>query len=214
VEGDIGRMFKGEMENYISCVKVDYTSSRKEDFYDLSLIVKDCHDIYDSLDKYIEVEMMDGDNQYQAGEEHGLQDAKMGKRFLSLPPFLQLHLKRFEYDFDYNRMMKLNTRYEYYDELDLSKYVHVPEGGEGGGVSYRYVLHSVLIHGGDVHAGHYYAYIKPTSQEAWFKYDDEEVSPYPSLPIPFGRHGSPDCFSGCRGRRFIRSNRSPQGQNS
>jgi len=182
VEGRIAELFKGELENYIACVNVDFQSTRKEDFYDLSLNVKGCDDIYSSLDKYIEVEMMDGDNQYQA-EGHGMQDAKMGKRFLSLPPFLQLHLKRFEYDFNTNRMVKVNDRFEFYDILDLSKYVQEVEGEEDGKkMTHKYHLHSVLIHGGDVHAGHYYAFIKPKQENQWYKFDDEHVTKVEPVP--------------------------------
>lgn len=39
---------------------------------DLQLDVKGCKDVYESFDKYVEVEMLDGDNKYHA-EQHGLQ---------------------------------------------------------------------------------------------------------------------------------------------
>ena len=82
-------------------------------------------------------------------------------------------------------MMKLNSRYEYYDELDLSKYVHQPADADGGVVSHRYILHSVLIHSGDVHAGHYYSYIKPKMSYDFYKFDDEEARRGPvSGPTP------------------------------
>lgn len=177
VEGRMPELFKGVIQNYISCVHVDYQSTRKEDFYDLSLNVKGLDDIYEAFDKYTEVEMMDGDNKYQA-DGHGLQDARMGKRFLSFPPILMIHLKRFEYDFNMDRMVKVNDRFEFYDCVDLNSYIHHEkvEGDETAEpVDYTYSLHSMLIHGGDVHAGHYYAYIRPNGLEQWYKFDDEEV---------------------------------------
>lgn len=39
---------------------------------DLQLDVKNCKDVYASFDKYVEVEMLDGENKYHA-EQHGLQ---------------------------------------------------------------------------------------------------------------------------------------------
>jgi ubiquitin C-terminal hydrolase len=42
-----------------------------------------------------------------------------------------------------------------------------------------YTLHSVLVHRGDVHGGHYYAYIRPSADAAngqWAKFDDEAVT--------------------------------------
>lgn len=37
-----------------------------------------------------------------------------------------------------------------------------------------YKLHSVLVHSGGVHGGHYYAYIQP-DRKRWLKFDDERV---------------------------------------
>lgn len=39
---------------------------------DLQLDVKGCRDVYDSFDKYVEVERLEGDNKYHA-EQYGLQ---------------------------------------------------------------------------------------------------------------------------------------------
>ncbi|KAG4953164.1 hypothetical protein JHK87_038758 [Glycine soja] len=37
-------------------------------------------------------------------------------------------------------------------------------------------FHSVLVHSGGVHGGHYYAFIRPTLSEQWYKFDDERVT--------------------------------------
>lgn len=176
VEGTIQQLFEGHHMNYIECVNVDYKSTRKESFYDLQLDVKGCRDVYASFDKYVEVERLEGDNKYHA-EEHGLQDAKKGVLFLDFPPVLQLQLKRFEYDFMRDTMVKINDRYEFPLQLDLDrengKYL-APEADKS--VRNLYTLHSVLVHSGGVHGGHYYAYIRPTLSDQWFKFDDERVT--------------------------------------
>ncbi|KAH0981206.1 hypothetical protein GBA52_008383 [Prunus armeniaca] len=105
VEGTIQQLFEGHQMNYIECINVDYKSTRKESFYDLQLDVKGCRDIYASFDKYVEVERLEGDNKYHA-EQYGLQDAKKGVLFIDFPPVLQLQLKRFEYDFMRDTMVK------------------------------------------------------------------------------------------------------------
>ena len=91
-------------------------------FLDISLNVQGCKDIYESFDKYVEVEMLDGDNKYFA-EGHGLQDAKKGIRFESFPAVLTLQLKRFEYDPFRDQMVKVNAKYIFPPELDLRKYL-------------------------------------------------------------------------------------------
>ncbi|KAG2683203.1 hypothetical protein I3760_10G021700 [Carya illinoinensis] len=174
VEGTIQQLFEGHHMNYIECINVDYKSTRKESFYDLQLDVKGCRDVYASFDKYVEVERLEGDNKYHA-EEHGLQDAKKGVLFIDFPPVLQLQLKRFEYDFMRDTM--INDRYEFPLQLDLDrengKYLS-PEADKSA--RNLYTLHSVLVHSGGVHGGHYYAFIRPTLSDQWFKFDDERVT--------------------------------------
>ncbi|KAL9238674.1 hypothetical protein vseg_013065 [Gypsophila vaccaria] len=176
VEGTIQQLFEGHHMNYIECVNVDYKSTRKESFYDLQLDVKGCQDVYASFDKYVEVENLDGDNKYHA-EQYGLQDARKGVLFIDFPPVLQLQLKRFEYDYMRDTMVKINDRYEFPLELDLDrengKYLS-PDADRS--VRNLYTLHSVLVHSGGVHGGHYYAYIRTKLSEHWFKFDDERVT--------------------------------------
>lgn len=176
VEGTIQQLFEGHHMNYIECINVDYKSTRKESYYDLQLDVKGCRDVYASFDKYVEVERLEGDNRYHA-EQHGLQDARKGVLFIDFPPVLQLQLKRFEYDFMRDTMVKINDRYEFPLQLDLDrengKYLS-PQADRS--VRNLYTLHSVLVHSGGVHGGHYYAYIRPTLSDQWFKFDDERVT--------------------------------------
>uniref|UniRef100_A0A0E0AG35 ubiquitinyl hydrolase 1 n=1 Tax=Oryza glumipatula TaxID=40148 RepID=A0A0E0AG35_9ORYZ len=161
VEGTIQQLFEGHHMNYIECINLD---------------VKGCQDVYASFDKYVEVERLEGDNKYHA-EQYGLQDAKKGVLFIDFPPVLQLQLKRFEYDFMRDTMVKINDRYEFPIQLDLDrddgKYLS-PDADRN--VRNLYTLHSVLVHSGGVHGGHYYAFIRPTLSDQWFKFDDERVT--------------------------------------
>ncbi|KAK1409859.1 hypothetical protein QVD17_36388 [Tagetes erecta] len=176
VEGTMQKLFEGHHMNYIKCVNMDFKSTRKESFYDLQLDVKGCRDVYASFDKYVQVERLEGENKYHA-EAHGLQDAKKGVLFIDFPPVLQLHLKRFEYDFKRDTMVKINDRYEFPLELDLDrengKYVS-PDADKS--IRNLYTLHSVLVHSGGMYGGHYYVFIRPTLSEQWFKFDDERVT--------------------------------------
>ncbi|KAI3914337.1 hypothetical protein MKW98_014944 [Papaver atlanticum] len=177
VEGTIQDLFEGHQMNYIDCINVDYKSTRKESFYDLQLDVKGCEDVYASFDKYVEVERLEGDNKYQADQQHGLQDAKKGVLFIDFPPVLQLQLKRYDYDFVQDTLVKINDRYEFPLQLDLDredgKYLS-PDADRS--VRNLYTLHSVLVHSGVGNGGHYYAFIRPTLSEQWFKFNDGRVS--------------------------------------
>jgi len=172
-DGAISRLFKGKMKSYIQCINIPYNSTRIEEYYDIQLNVKGCKNLIESFDEYIKVETLEGDNQYMA-EGHGLQDAKKGVIFESLPPVLQLQLKRFEYDIERDAMVKINDRFEFPDTVDLSRYL---SDDADRSIKYVYRLHSVLVHSGDLHGGHYCAFIQPKLDGKWFKFDDDRVVP-------------------------------------
>ncbi|KAH8731800.1 hypothetical protein GQ44DRAFT_698046 [Phaeosphaeriaceae sp. PMI808] len=171
-EGALTKMFVGKMKTYISCINVDYESSRIEDFWDIQLNVSGNKNLDDSFKDYIQVETMDGENKYYA-EGFDLQDAKKGVIFESFPPVLHLQLKRFEYDFQRDAMMKVNDRYEFPEVWDASPYL--AEGADRS-EPWIYHLHGVLVHSGDLNAGHYYAFLKPTKDGHYYKFDDDRVT--------------------------------------
>lgn len=172
VEGALSELFVGQMKSFIRCIDVDYESSRSEDFWDVQLNVKGMQGLENSLRNYIEVEMLDGENQYQA-EGYGLQDAQKGVSFQSFPPVLHLQLKRYEYDFERDTMTKINERYEFPSSVNLAPYL---DRAADMSESWEYELHAVLVHSGDLNTGHYYGLLKPERDSPWFKFDDDRVT--------------------------------------
>lgn len=71
--------------------------------------------------------------------------------------------------------MQINSRYEFPEELDLDRddYKYLSENADKT-VRNKYRLHSVLVHAGGIHGGHYFAFINPTGKQ-WIKFDDEKV---------------------------------------
>ncbi|KAF8654190.1 hypothetical protein AX16_003719 [Volvariella volvacea WC 439] len=172
-EGAIAKLFVGKMKSYIKCVNVPYESSRVEEFNDIQLNVKGMKNLYESFKDYVAVEMLEGENKYQA-EGFGLQDAKKGIIFMSFPPVLHLQLKRFEYDIQRDAMVKINDRHEFPFEINLDEFLD-READRSQPWVYR--LHGVLVHSGDLHGGHYFAMIKPDNETRWLKFDDDRVTP-------------------------------------
>ena len=72
--------------------------------------------------------------------------------------------------------MQLNDRYEFGEELDLDvddgKFL-TPNADKT--VRNLYKLHSVLVHSGGGHGGHYYAFIRIDGKQ-WLKFDDDKVT--------------------------------------
>ncbi|KAF2663246.1 cysteine proteinase [Microthyrium microscopicum] len=168
----LARMFVGKTKTYISCINVDYQSTKIEEYWDVQLNVAQMTGLDMSFAKYIEPELMDGENKYQA-EGHGLQDAKKGSIFESFPSVLHLQLKRFDYDWQRDVMMKINDRFEFPETWDASPYLSEDADRSE---PYIYKLHGVLVHSGDLHAGHYYAFLKPEKDGHFYKFDDDRVT--------------------------------------
>lgn len=176
IENKLNDIFVGKMKSYIKCVNVDYESSRVEDFWDIQLNVKGFKNLAESFKNYIEIEMLDGENKYQAGDEHGYQDAKKGVVFQSFPPVLHLQLKRFEYDFTVDDLDKIDDFYEFPDKIDLKPYLDEDLPDDIRQQNWNYKLHGVLVHQGSISNGHYYAMIKPHSHtNTWLRFDDDKV---------------------------------------
>ncbi|XP_038212055.1 ubiquitin carboxyl-terminal hydrolase 7-like [Zerene cesonia] len=170
VEGTIPKLFEGKMTSFIKCKNVNCTSTRVETFYDIQLSVKGKNDIYESFKDYISIELLDGDNKYDAGE-HGLQEAEKGVMFDVFPPVLHLHLMRFQYDPQSDTSIKFNDRFEFYETVNLDPYLQdIPSSPA------HYTLHAVLVHSGDNHGGHYVVFINPKGDGKWCKFDDDVVS--------------------------------------
>lgn len=172
-ENALPRLFVGKMKTYISCVNVDFESSRLEEFWDVQLNVRGNKNLHESFMDYIQVETLEGENKYDAGPPYGLQDAKKGVIFESFPPVLHLQLKRFEYDIQRDAMMKVNDRHEFPEEFDAAPYL---SDDADKSESWVYELHGVLIHSGDFNAGHYYSFLKPNKNGHWYKFDDDRVT--------------------------------------
>lgn len=167
LSGFIKDLFAGSIRSYIRCVNVPYESKRDEDFYDIQLDVKGCADIYDSFRKYTTNEMLDGENQYDAGSAYGKQDAQKGVIFTKFPPVLTIHLKRFDFDMVTMGFRKIHDYFSFPEILELDSFLAKDSPPESTAVPNVYALHSVLVHSGDVGGGHYYAYIRPSKN---FKY--------------------------------------------
>ena len=175
-EGSFNKMFTGKYNNYIQCLNVDYHSEIEETFNEIQLSVKGYKNIYESFDSYAAEEILDNEDKIDT-EKYGKQKAKKGIKFLSFPPVLLLQLKRFEYNSKKDIMVKINDYFEYYDEIELTKYLD-PSAEKISKEDNTYILHSVIVHQGNANSGHYYAYIKQSkNNKDWLLFNDDNVRP-------------------------------------
>lgn len=186
-------IFGGELCHVIICQECKHRSERSEDCLSLSLDVKGKSNITESLKLYIQGEALDGDNQYYCEKCQAKRDSLKMCCVSSLPNNLILHLKRFEFDLELMRKIKVNDRFEYPLELNMlpftkegqstaalgSNSLHMSGNRdnyqEGVDMSdapmihpdsyYQYSLRGVLVHSGTADSGHYYSLARDKSHE-------------------------------------------------
>eukprot|EP00747_Dinoflagellata_sp_TGD_P223483 gnl/TRDRNA2_/TRDRNA2_95042_c0_seq1.p1 gnl/TRDRNA2_/TRDRNA2_95042_c0~~gnl/TRDRNA2_/TRDRNA2_95042_c0_seq1.p1 ORF type:complete len:446 (+),score=98.81 gnl/TRDRNA2_/TRDRNA2_95042_c0_seq1:66-1403(+) len=189
LDGSIKELFEGKTQNYVECCDIEYKSTRDETFYDVQLGIRgekgeEIQNIQQALREFTAEEMLEGENAYEADGHEGKQRARKGVRFQALPPVLNLHLKRFHFDFERMANEKLNTHFEFQERINLDEFV--PNAG-------TYILTAVIVHSGHGNFGHYYSFIKPAIDGGWFKFDDDTVSSCSreaALDENFGGQGS------------------------
>lgn len=115
--------FKGSLVDYITCLQCSHRRARREEFQDLSLVVQDVVNVRDALHTFVEVERLDGDNQYFCEHCNAKADAVKGHRLVTLPSTLVLHLKRFDFDWETGRRNKIDDTVEIPLHLDVAHLV-------------------------------------------------------------------------------------------
>ncbi|XP_057511125.1 ubiquitin carboxyl-terminal hydrolase 26-like [Actinidia eriantha] len=168
-------LFRGSVSHVTTCLKCgkDSEASFKiEDFYELELNVKGLKSLYASLDDYLSVEELQGDNQYYCESCATRVDATRSIKLRSLPAVLNFQLKRYVFLPKTTTKKKITSAFCFPGELDMGH--RLPEYSQSKLI---YDLAAVLIHKGSaVNSGHYIAHIKDENTGQWWEFDDEDVS--------------------------------------
>ena len=117
----LSSLFGGTLVNQIVSKDGRMLSDRNEIFYTLSIDVKCKKSVLDGLASYVEGEVLDGDNKYKCESGEYVEAVKrtcVGK----LPPVLFIHLKRFEFDFEAMRKVKLDDHFEFPFTINMRPY--------------------------------------------------------------------------------------------
>lgn len=170
--GWVHDLFEGTLTSETRCLTCENTSHRDEAFLDLSVDLEQHSSVTSCLRKFSEEEMLCERNKFHCDNCGGLQEAEKRMKVKRLPRILALHLKRFKYTEDLQRLQKLFHRvvYPYYLRL-----FNTTEDAEDPDRLYE--LYAVVIHiGGGPYHGHYVSIIK-TQDRGWLLFDDEMVEP-------------------------------------
>ena len=165
-------LFEGTLTSETRCLTCENTSQRDEPFLDLSVDLEQHTSVTSCLRRFSEEEMLCERNKFHCDNCGGLQEAEKRMKIKRLPKVLALHLKRFKYTEDLQRLQKLFHKVVYPYHLRLFNTTDDAEDADR-----LYELYAVVVHiGGGPYHGHYVAIIK-TADRGWLLFDDEMVEP-------------------------------------
>ena len=170
--GWVHELFEGTLTSETKCLTCENVSQRDEAFLDLSVDLDEHTSVTACLRKFSEEEMLCERNKFHCDRCGGLQEAEKRMKIKRLPKILALHLKRFKYTEDLQRLQKLFHRVVYPYHLRLFNTTDDAEDPDR-----LYELYAVVVHiGGGPYHGHYVSIIK-TQDRGWLLFDDETVEP-------------------------------------
>ena len=175
-------------------------------FYSIQLQVQNKKNIYESLDTLTEGELMNGDNSIFCPKCNKKFPAVKSQKFKTLPRMLIFVLKRFEFDYDTLKKVKINDYYEFPQELDMSKYI-MEENNDEKDDKNKFVLKSVVVHMGNSEQGHYYAFIRKEGDK-WYQFNDTEVTPFDVSLLKEETFGGDEVFYADGNKEVSQKNRS------
>lgn len=190
--------FGGQIVTQIKSVDCSHVSERIEDSAAIQCEVKGKANLFESLEAYVQGDVMEGDNKYKC-ESCGGRFVTAVKRscLKEVPSNLIFHLKRFDFDLTTLQRSKINDRFEFPAEIDMTPYtVDYLNDPDSDCPADIFDLVGVLVHAGTAETGHYYSYIKSKiasergSQDTWLEFNDTEVTEF-----DMGKIGD-QCFGG------------------
>ncbi|KAK8465514.1 hypothetical protein PHAVU_009G100000 [Phaseolus vulgaris] len=182
-------LFRGSVSHVTTCSQCgrdSEASSKMEDFYELELNVKGLKSLDQSLDEYLTVEELNGDNQYFCESCKGRVDATRSIKLCTLPKVLNFQLKRYVFLPKTTTKKKISSAFSFPSELDMRHRM-----SELSQFDLVYDLSAVLIHKGTgANSGHYIAHIKDVNTGQWWEFDDEHVTNLGCHPFGEGSSNS------------------------
>ena len=208
----VNDVFTGRTCSSVLCQGCKHVSNRFEDFYNLTLEVKNINNLNDSLQKLIVPEIIDD---FKCSNCNQSVQIKKVTSLNKLPNVLVVHLKRFYLDYETCHTRKINSKFEFPKKLNLKLFC-VEEVIKKFGTTqeentdiysredeyYQYELKGINVHTGSADGGHYFSFIdadregkdnnmsqNPENKENWLIFNDSHVSLFDTDKIPSECYG-------------------------
>ncbi|KAL4978597.1 hypothetical protein BDW66DRAFT_16203 [Aspergillus desertorum] len=187
--------YGGQLVQQIKSKECDHISERLEPFSAIQCDIKGKANLEESLQAYVEGEIMQGDNKYSCTSCGRHVDAVKRACLKDVPDNLIFHLKRFDFDMVTMMRSKINDEFHFPEQIDMTPFT-VDYLSDSGVDTQQDVfeLVGVLVHSGTAESGHYYSYIRErpaaNGRGTWVEFNDSDVTRFD--PSRIGEQ----CFGG------------------
>ncbi|KAJ9131667.1 Ubiquitin carboxyl-terminal hydrolase 34 [Pleurostoma richardsiae] len=189
--------YGGQLVQQVKSKECDHISERLEPFSAIQCDIKGKSTLQDSLQAYVDGEIMEGDNKYKCSTCDRHVDAVKRACLKDIPDNLIFHLKRFDFNLRTLQRSKINDYFSFPSRIDMRPYTieHLSNSDDDASEDV-FELVGVLVHSGTAESGHYYSYIRerPTTRcnDTWVEFNDDVVTPWDPSQMESSCFGGPD----------------------
>lgn len=189
--------YGGQLVQQVRSKECDHISERLEPFSAIQCDIKGKNTLQESLQAYVEGEIMEGDNKYKCSTCDKHVDAVKRTCLKTAPDNLIFHLKRFDFSLRTLQRSKINDWFSFPTTIDMRPYTMAylsnPDRDQEEDL---FELVGVLIHSGTAESGHYYSFVRerPSSNDGqtWVEFNDDQVTPWDPVHMEASCFGGPD----------------------
>lgn len=188
-------IYGGQLVQQVKSKECEHISERIEPFSAIQCDIKGIASLQESLQAYVDGEIMEGDNKYKCETCDRHVDAVKRACLKDIPDHVIFHLKRFEFNLRTLQRSKINDHFAFPPKIDMQPYTveHLSNPDKEAEPD-EFELVGVLVHSGTAESGHYYSYIRERpstgAKDSWVEFNDDSVSAWD----PAHLEGS--CFGG------------------
>ncbi|KAH6668875.1 ubiquitin C-terminal hydrolase-like protein [Halenospora varia] len=173
--------YGGQLVQQVKSKECSHISERLELFSAIQCDIKGKTSLQESLQAYVDGEVMEGDNKYKCSTCDRHVDAVKRACLKDIPDNLIFHLKRFDFNLRTLQRSKINDHFAFPRKIDMRPYKveHLMDNPEETPEDI-FELVGVLVHAGTAESGHYYSFIRerPTTndKDSWVEFNDDSVT--------------------------------------
>ncbi|KAK3375132.1 hypothetical protein B0H63DRAFT_268265 [Podospora didyma] len=189
--------YGGQLVQQVTSKECEHISERLEPFSAIQCDIKGKNSLEESLQAYVDGEIMEGDNKYKCSTCDRHVDAVKRACLKDVPDNLIFHLKRFDFNLRTLQRSKINDYFSFPSKVDMRPYTieHLSNPAEDMSEDI-FELVGVLVHSGTAESGHYYSYIRerPSRSDApvWVEFNDDAVATWDPAMLESSCFGGPD----------------------